>query len=173
MPNPRPIDPDLLDHAFNKFVTAVKDYVSMEEVKVDPPDKRPKTGNPFDDIQKAWEDFKQWLARFHKVLVGTEREIDEHLKNIASSGAEVLELTDDQYITDDVKDLIRMASEERTDIGSIISRIGAAKDIPTVFSMFGELMGLAPGIADRRKKMGATMGSLVTYYHLRVPPRSA
>lgn len=166
-----PLPKDPLDEPIARFVTAVNEFLAMK-ADVDPPPKH-RTGNPLEDLQQNWAEFKRHLGRCHEALVGAQPEVAERLEAIVSVGCEIKALTDDPNIVTPVNDLVRMATEERAEIGNIIPRIGNATSFPTVMALIGELLGLGSRSVTRRQEIARRLNDLTAYFLMRTPPRDS
>jgi hypothetical protein len=166
-----PLPKEPLDEPIMRFVTAVKEFLAIKPADVDPPTQTAKTQNPLDDLKRSWEEGKRHLRRCHEALVGAEPEVDERLQRIVSVGSEVISLTDDPHIVGPVESLVRLASEERVDVGNIISRFGQATSVLTVLTLLAESLGFRTRSATRGKEIATTLDALTAYYLLEMPPR--
>lgn len=104
-------------------------------------------------------------------MVGAEPEARAQLQKIVALGSEIVTLTDDPNIVGPIDALVRMASAEQTDIGSMVSRLGHATSVPGFLALLAEGAGLAPRNEARRSAITAALDSLTAYYLLNMPPR--
>lgn len=170
MPAPQPFDP--LDDLITRFVASVNEFLFMAlEADVEPPAEVARSGNPFVDIPRGWEELKRLLGRIHEVLVGAEPEVDERLQAIIEAGSDVVGMTEDPYIVGPVEEVVRLAEEHRVDIGNIVVRLGNAQSLPTVIALLGELSGFRPRVAGRLQEIRTQLEALTAYYILGMPPQ--
>ncbi|WP_131813716.1 hypothetical protein [Mycolicibacterium fortuitum] len=165
---PKPSDP--LDDLIARFVTAVNEFLTTK-AHVDPPPPKQNTGNPWDDLQRNWEEFKRHIRRCYEALVGAQPEVAQRLDVIVSLGCEIKALTDDPNITNPVDGVVVRATDERAEVGNIIPRMANATSFPTVMSLIGELLGLGTRTVARRKEIHAQLDALTAYYILGMPPQ--
>jgi hypothetical protein len=168
MSAPRPKDP--LDELITQFRAAVEHFLAKEEIRVEPPT-LPSTQNPLVDIVRNWERIKRHFGRVHEAMVGAEPEARERLQKIVNLGSDALTLTDDPYIVGPVDALVRMAADEQTDIGSMVTRLGQTTSVPGFLALLAAAAGFAPRNEARRKAISAALDSLTAYYLLNMPPR--
>ncbi|MDQ2636338.1 MAG: hypothetical protein M3Y83_05610 [Actinomycetota bacterium] len=168
MSNPLPEDP--LDDLITRFVAAVNHYLDKEQLSVDPP-VLSTTQNPLADIVRSWLRIKHYFGRAHEAVVNAEPEARERLQNIGTLGSEILMLTDDPHIVGPVTDLVRLASDEQSDITSLVSRMGRATSVWTFLTFVAEASGLVPRNDARRKAISTELDSLTAYYLVQMPPR--
>ena len=166
-----PLPKNPLDDPIARFVTAVNEFLAMK-ADVDPPPKH-RTGNPWDDLQRNWEEFKRHIRRCHEALVGAQPEVAQRLENIISVGCEIKALTDDPNIVNPVDGVVMRATDERAEIGNIIPRMANATSFPTVMSLIGELLGLGTRTVTRRKEIATKLNDLTAYFLMRTPPRDS
>lgn len=166
MSTPLPEDP--LDDLITQFRAAVKHFLDKEPVNVEPP-KLPRTKNPLADLVQGWEPIKRHFGRIHEAMVGAEPEARKRLQKIVDLGSEVVKLTDDPNIVGPVDALVRMAADEQTDIGSLVTRLGQATSVPTVLALFAEGFGVGPRTAARRNEISVALDSLTAYYLMQMP----
>lgn len=85
-----------------------------------------------------------------------------------SLGSEVIKLApDNRYIVGPVNDVVRLASEEQTQIGSITERAGET----AFLLMFPQMIAFAKRQDARRKAISAARESLTAYYLMQMPTR--
>jgi hypothetical protein len=88
-------------------------------------------------------------------------------------GREIKALTDDPNIVNPVNGVVTRATDERSEVGSIIPRIGNATSFPTVMSLIAELLGFGTRSATRRKEIADLLNDLTAYFLMKPPPRES
>lgn len=170
MPAPRPIDP--LDDPISRFCTAVNAFLAMS-VDVDPPVKISGSQNPFEHIQRNWEEFKRHIQRSREALIGVQDERLERLEAILSVANEIKALTGDPYIVSPVDGVAMRATDERAEFGNIIPAMSSATSVPTVLALIGELLGFGTRTIARRQEIAKLLNDLTAYYLMKSPPRDS
>ncbi len=170
MPAPKPKDP--LDDPIARFVNEVNAYLAMKRDVAPPP--KHDTGNPWDDLQRNWDELKRHIRRCYEALVGAAPEITERVQAIISVGNEIKALTDDPYILNPVEGVVARAVDEHNEMGNVMTRMASATSFPAVMSLFAELLGFGGRTVVRRNEVNDMLNDLTAYYLLRPePPASA
>ncbi|PVA74273.1 hypothetical protein [Mycobacteroides abscessus] len=174
MPAPQPKDP--LDDPIAEFVQAIDDFLSVN-LNFDTPPPIDRTGpnkTTWADIQRAWEDLKRALRKAHASLVGVQPEVMERLEVVATTGATVLELTEDPCIVGPVNDLLALMEEMRTVITRLESTLGKAASVLGVLALLFEAAGLKSRLDPLSSRIATARDNLIAYNLMRPhPPESA